>query len=209
MSASVPPEVNIISEGEVLQLSLKSKEQISEDDYFEIIGRKTAELFKASSRSAAVLSKASHEEVESAGDFAYSLGIAFQIQDDLLDYFGNEKVTGKKIGKDFLEGKITIPLLRAIKLASEENKKTIFKLMEKKNSSDLLQIIEIIESSGALDGVQKTCDSYIDNCLTQLNFFPDSIYKTQLMSIVMDVKVRESGADYEDCLLYNKHILTK
>ena len=183
---------NIISEGEVLQLSLKSKELISEDDYFEIIGRKTAELFKASSRSAAVLSEASHKEVESAGDFAYSLGIAFQIQDDLLDYFGDEKVTGKKIGKDFLEGKITLPLLRAIKLASEENKKTIFKLMEKKNSSDLLQIIEIIESSGALDGVHKTCDSYIDNCLTQLNFFPDSIYKTQLMSIVRDVKVRES-----------------
>ena len=64
--------------------------------------------------------------------------------------------------------------------------------MEKKNSSDLLQIIEIIESSGALEEVQKTCDSYIDNCLTQLNFFPDSIYKTQLMNIVMDIKVRES-----------------
>jgi len=183
---------NIISEGEVLQLSLKSKELISEDDYFEIIGRKTAELFKASSRSAAVLSEASHEEVESAGDFAYSLGIAFQIQDDLLDYFGNEKVTGKKIGKDFLEGKITLPLLRAIKLASEENKKTIFKLMEKKNSSDLLQIIEIIKSSGALEGVQKTCDSYIDNCFTKLNFFPDSIYKTQLLNIVRDIKVRDA-----------------
>ena len=183
---------NIISEGEVLQLSLKSKELISEDDYFEIIGRKTAELFKASSRSAAVLSEASHEEVESVGDFAYSLGIAFQIQDDLLDYFGNEKVTGKKIGKDFLEGKITLTLLRAIKLASEENKKTIFKLMEKKNSSDLLQIIEIIKSSGALEGVQKTCDSYLDNCFTKLNFFPDSIYKTQLLNIVRDIKVRDA-----------------
>ena len=183
---------NSISEGEILQLSLKSKELISEDDYFEIIGRKTAELFKASSRSAAVLSEASYEEVESAGDFAYSLGIAFQIQDDLLDYFGNEKVTGKKIGKDFLEGKITLPLLRAIKLASEENKKTIFKLMEKKNSSDLLQIIEIIKSSGALEGVQKTCDSYIDNCFTKLNFFPDSIYKTQLLNIVRDIKVRDA-----------------
>ena len=183
---------NIISEGEVLQLSLKSNKLISEDNYFEIIGRKTAELFKASSRSAAVLSEASHEEVESAGDFAYSLGIAFQIQDDLLDYFGNEKVTGKKIGKDFLEGKITLPLLRAIKLASEENKKTIFKLMEKKNSSDLIQLIEIIKSSGALEGVQKTCDSYIDNCFTKLNFFPDSIYKTQLLNIVRDIKVRDA-----------------
>ena len=183
---------NIISEGEILQLSLKSKGLISEDDYFEIIGRKTAELFKASSKSAAVLSEASLEEVESAGDFAYSLGIAFQIQDDLLDYFGNEKATGKRIGKDFQEGKITLPLLRAIQLASKENKETILKLMQTKNSSDLPQVIEIIKSTGALNGVQKTCDSYIDNCLTKLSLFPDSIYKAQLMNIVRDIKVREA-----------------
>ena len=64
--------------------------------------------------------------------------------------------------------------------------------MEKKNSSDLLQIIEIIKSSGALERVQKTCDSYIDNCFTKLNFFPDSIYKTQLLNIVRDIKVRDA-----------------
>jgi octaprenyl-diphosphate synthase len=180
---------NIISEGEVLQLSLKSKGLISEDDYFEIIGRKTAELFKASSKSAAVLSEASLEEVESAGEFAYSLGIAFQIQDDLLDYFGNEEATGKKIGKDFQEGKITLPLLRAIQLAYKE---TILRLIQMKNSSDLPQVIDIIKSTGALNGVQKTCDSYIDKCLTKLTFFPTSIYKTELMSIVRDIKVRES-----------------
>ena len=183
---------NIISEGEVLQLSFKSKGLISEDDYFEIIRRKTAELFKASSKSAAVLSEASFEEVESAGDFAFSLGIAFQIQDDLLDYFGNEKATGKRIGKDFQEGKITLPLLRAIQLASKENKETILKLMQTKNSSDLPQVIEIIKSTGALNGVQKTCDSYIDNCLTKLSLFPDSIYKAQLMNMVRDIKVREA-----------------
>ena len=183
---------NIISEGEVLQLSLKSKDLISEDDYFEIIGRKTAELFKASSNSAAVLSEASLKEVESAGDFAYSLGIAFQIQDDLLDYFGNEEATGKKIGKDFQEGKITLPLLRAIQLASKENKETILRLMQTKNSSDLPQVIEIIKSTGALNGVKKTCDSYISNCLSKLTFFPASIYKTQLINIVRDIKVRES-----------------
>jgi len=183
---------NIISEGEVLQLSLKSRDLISEDDYFEIIGRKTAELFKASSESAAVLSEASLQEVESAGDFAFSLGMAFQIQDDLLDYFGNEEITGKKIGKDFQEGKITLPLLRAIQLASQENKETIFKLMGTKNSSDLPQVIEIIKSTGALNRVEETCDSYINNCLSKLNFFPDSIYKTQLTNIVRDIKVRDA-----------------
>ena len=64
--------------------------------------------------------------------------------------------------------------------------------MQTKNSSDLPQVIEIIKSTGALNGVQKTYDSYIDNCLTKLTLFPDSIYKTQLMSIVRDIKVREA-----------------
>ena len=103
-----------------------------------------------------------------------------------------KKLLGKRIGKDFQEGKITLPLLRAIQLASKENKETILKLMQTKNSSDLPQVIEIIKSTGALDEVQKTCDSYIDNCLTKLTSFPDSIYKTQLMNIVRDIKVREA-----------------
>tara|TARA_B100001146_G_C16194875_1_gene441085 strand:- start:1148 stop:2113 length:966 start_codon:yes stop_codon:yes gene_type:complete len=183
---------NIISEGEVLQLSLNSKSVISDDDYFEIIGRKTAELFKASSKSGAVLSGASIKEIDSAGDFAYSLGIAFQIQDDLLDYFGNEEITGKKIGKDFQEGKVTLPLLRAIELTSNKNKRTILKLIKKKDSPSLSKVIEIIKTTGALKEVQKTCDSYIDNCLAKLLLFPDSDYKIMLQDIVKDIRKRKA-----------------
>ncbi len=182
---------NIISEGEVLQLSLKNKAIISEKDYFEIIGRKTAELFKAASQSAAVLSGASNEVVKTAGDFAYSLGIAFQIQDDLLDYFGNKELTGKKIGKDFEEGKITLPLLRTIKLTSNQNKKTILKLISKKDSSSLSQVIEIIKGSGALKEVQEIYNSYIEDCLSKVSLFPDSIYKIKIQNIVKEVSERK------------------
>ena len=182
---------NIISEGEVLQLSLKNKAIISEKDYFEIIGRKTAELFKAASQSAAVLSGASNEVVKTAGDFAYSLGIAFQIQDDLLDYFGNKELTGKKIGKDFEEGKITLPLLRTIKLTSNQNKKTILKLISKKDSSSLSKVIEIIKESGALEEVQEICNSYIEDCLSKVSLFPDSIYKIKIQNIVKEVSERK------------------
>ena len=182
---------NIISEGEVLQLSLKNKAIISEKDYFEIIGRKTAELFKAASQSAAVLSGASNEVVKTAGDFAYSLGIAFQIQDDLLDYFGNKKLTGKKIGKDFEEGKITLPLLRTIKLTSNQNKKTILKLISKKDTSSLSQVIEIIKGSGALKEVQEIYNSYIEDCLSKVSLFPDSIYKIKIQNIVKEVSERK------------------
>ena len=182
---------NIISEGEVLQLSLKNKAIISEKDYFEIIGRKTAELFKAASQSAAVLSGASNEVVKTAGDFAYSLGIAFQIQDDLLDYFGNKELTGKKIGKDFEEGKITLPLLRTIKLTSNQNKKTILKLISKKDTSSLSQVIEIIKGSGALKEVQEIYNSYIEDCLSKVSLFPDSIYKIKIQNIVKEVSERK------------------
>ena len=182
---------NIISEGEVLQLSLKNKAIISEKDYFEIIGRKTAELFKAASQSAAVLSGASNEVIKTAGDFAYSLGIAFQIQDDLLDYFGNKELTGKKIGKDFEEGKITLPLLRTIKLTSNQNKKTILKLISKKDTSSLSQVIEIIKGSGALKEVQEIYNSYIEDCLSKVSLFPDSIYKIKIQNIVKEVSERK------------------
>ena len=182
---------NIISEGEVLQLSLKNKAIISEKDYFEIIGRKTAELFKAASQSAAVLSGASNEVVKTAGDFAYSLGIAFQIQDDLLDYFGNKELTGKKIGKDFEEGKITLPLLRTIELTSNKNKKTILKLISKKDSSSLSKVIEIIKGSGALKEVQEIYNSYIEDCLSKISLFPDSIYKIKIQNIVKEVSERK------------------
>ena len=182
---------NIISEGEVLQLSLKNKAIISEKDYFEIIGRKTAELFKAASQSAAVLSGASNEVIKIAGDFAYSLGIAFQIQDDLLDYFGNKKLTGKKIGKDFEEGKITLPLLRTIELTSNQNKKTILKLISKKDSLSLSKVIEIIKGSGALKEVQEIYNSYIEDCLSKVSLFPDSIYKIKIQNLIKEVSERK------------------
>ena len=182
---------NIISEGEVLQLSLKNKAIISEKDYFEIIGRKTAELFKAASQSAAVLSGASNEVIKTAGDFAYSLGIAFQIQDDLLDYFGNKKLTGKKIGKDFEEGKITLPLLRTIELTSNQNKKTILKLISKKDSLSLSKVIEIIKGSGALKEVQEIYNSYIEDCLSKVSLFPDSIYKIKIQNLIKEVSERK------------------
>jgi len=116
---------NKISEGEVLQLNLKGSIVISEKEYFEIIERKTAELFKASAHTAALIAEAKKDLVKLSSEFAFTLGIAFQLRDDLLDYHGNELKTGKSIGKDFLEGKITLPLIRAFNLAKKEDLKII------------------------------------------------------------------------------------
>ena len=92
---------NKISEGEVLQLSMKKQSNLSEEDYFNIIDRKTAELFKVSAVTAGILCKCTKPEIDSLNNFATSLGLAFQIQDDILDYFGQENLIGKKVGKDY------------------------------------------------------------------------------------------------------------
>ena len=114
---------NKISEGEVLQLSLKNKDILSEEDYFEIINRKTAELFKCAAVTAGILSSCDKDQINGLARFSSSLGISFQIQDDILDYFGKEELTGKKVGKDFEEGKFTLPVLIALEKMSDEKKK--------------------------------------------------------------------------------------
>ena len=183
---------NVISEGEVLQLSLKGKGVISEESYFEIIERKTAELFKAASLSAAVLSNASREQIRSAGEFAFSLGIAFQIQDDLLDYMGDEVLTGKKIGKDFEEKKITLPIIKTLELVSEEEKNLILDQFIKGDTDCLQGIISSIKDSGAIKEVQKISDQYTEVCYEKLSSFPESIYKEELLLILKNLQKRDS-----------------
>jgi len=183
---------NRISEGEVLQLSLKKREILSKKDYFEIIDRKTAELFKASAITAGSLASCSEDEFISLTNFAISLGMNFQIKDDLLDYFGDEELTGKKIGKDFEEGKFTLPLIIALPLMSEENKSMILETLFNRNKSDFKTIIKIIMDTGAIENVEEICNQFTETCFKELETFPESDYKTGLIDIVENINTRVS-----------------
>ena len=110
------------SDSPAIKLLIESN-KLREEDYYEIIGRKTAELFKASALSAALLSNANNKLVEASGNFAFSLGMVFQLRDDLLDYSGNKEITGKITGKDFMEGKVTLPLIKAFEFSSPKDLK--------------------------------------------------------------------------------------
>ena len=182
---------NRISEGEVLQLILRGQANCSEKDYFEIIGRKTAELFKASSLSAAIIAETSKELRQSSSKFAYSLGIAFQIKDDLLDYIGEEKTTGKKIGKDFEEGKLTLPLIKTFSLCSKKEIKFLKDTLKKKDNRKLSKVISIVRNSGALKQVEKEVNKHSKSCLKQLSLFPQTPYRTELENIVNSLKIRK------------------
>ena len=181
---------NKISEGEVLQLALKGGKIISENEYFEIIERKTAELFMASAVSAALLSKASKRQINVVKEFSYCLGIAFQIRDDLLDYIGKESKTGKRTGKDFEEGKITLPLIKALEDCSLEEAEFIKSAIVNKKSKRFEEVKEIIKKSGALRKAQETVNQYSLQCLKELRKLPESKYRDSLEIIVKELSER-------------------
>ncbi|MDG2020049.1 MAG: polyprenyl synthetase family protein [SAR86 cluster bacterium] len=181
---------NKISEGEVLQLALKNKEVLSEEDYFEIIDRKTAELFKSSAVTAGILSSCDMDQLSSLARFATSLGISFQIQDDILDYFGNEELTGKKLGKDFEEGKFTLPILIALKKMSDDEKSKFLDMFELGKKDDFSEILALLSLKETITDIQDTFNYYSNICKEELNKMPDNRYKEALNDIVINLDSR-------------------
>ena len=181
---------NRISEGEVLQLSLKNSDVLVEEDYFEIIDRKTAELFKVSATTAGILCSCNEDEIQSLGKFSSNLGIAFQIQDDILDYYGDENLTGKKLGKDFEEGKYTLPVILALKNASPENRSKLKSLFRSRKQEDFQDVLEILNSANTYEEIQKVFFFYSTICEEELKNVPSNQYRDSLEDIVANLGTR-------------------
>ena len=181
---------NKISEGEVLQLSMKKKSNLSEEDYFNIIDRKTAELFKVSAVTAGILCKCTKPEIDSLNNFATSLGLAFQIQDDILDYFGQENLTGKKVGKDYEEGKFTLPIILSLKTMNQTNKTKLLSLFETRKIKDFAEILALMESEKILEQLQTIFTRYSNECINELKKLPHNQYRDALENIVRNLSSR-------------------
>ena len=183
---------NRISEGEVLQLSLKNKDKLTENQYFEIIDRKTAELFKVSSVTAGILALCSKDQLDSLSQFSTSLGIAFQIQDDILDYYGDEKFTGKKVGKDYEEGKFTLPIITALKNADPKIQKKLLSLFEKNEKNNFEEVLNLLETANTYEKMQEVFIYYSKDCMNKLENVPQSRYREALEDIVSNLGLRLS-----------------
>ena len=181
---------NRISEGEVLQLSLKNETSLIKKDYFEIIERKTAELFKVSALTAGILSSSNNEQLKSLEKFSTSLGTAFQIQDDILDYYGDESLTGKKLGKDFEEGKFTLPIIIALEELDKENKNNLLSLIKRGGKKDFLKVLDILENGNIFNQMQVIFDLYSKECKTELKKLPNNPYRDALEEIVTNLGSR-------------------
>ena len=146
----VADATNLIAEGEVLQLMHTGDAELAEDAYFEVIRRKTAKLFEAAGRLGAVLGHAEPALEEGLAAFALHLGTAFQIMDDVLDYSGDAAAIGKNLGDDLAEGKMTLPLIRALAIATPDEAALIRHAVSGGGLTDFRPVVAMLERSGAL-----------------------------------------------------------
>ena len=181
---------NKISEGEVLQLSMRKQSDLSEEDYFNIIDRKTAELFKVSAVTAGILCESAEPVLDSLNNFATSLGLAFQIQDDILDYYGQENLTGKKVGKDFEEGKFTLPIILSLKTMNHTNKTRLLSLFKTRKIEDFAEILALMESEKTTEQLQTIFTHYSNECINELEKLPQNQYRDALENIVRNLGSR-------------------
>ena len=176
---------NVIAEGEVLQLMNMHDADLAVDDYLRVIRFKTAKLFEASARLGAVLADTGPDLEASCADFGRSLGTAFQLIDDLLDYEGNSDDLGKNIGDDLREGKPTLPLLVAMQRAAEPDRALIRHAIQHGEVNKLPQIIELVRRTGALDATRQAAQHEADKARTALAALPESRAKRALLDLAV------------------------
>lgn len=173
-----------LAEGEMLQLQKAQLGDTDEQDYLRIIYSKTASLFEAACVAAAVSVGSSKAYIQAARDYAVSLGIAFQIQDDILDYSGTEAV-GKPLGADILEQKITMPLLGALKQVDSDVASGIIKKVEEitEHPEYREEILDFVNEHGGIDYATSALSGYVEQAIRALDVLPDSKAKEYLVEL--------------------------
>jgi len=174
---------NKIAEGEVLQLLNAHDPDTTEDRYFEVIYRKTAKLFEAGTRIAAILSGASPALEGAMATYGRHLGTAFQLVDDLLDYQSNSDDLGKNAGDDLAEGKPTLPLIHALRNGTSEQQEIIRRSIEQGSVAELARIANAIESTGGLAYTAHLARREAALAIEALADLPDSAYKHALREL--------------------------
>jgi octaprenyl-diphosphate synthase len=171
---------NVISEGEVQQMANAGNPDISEEIYRQVIYRKTAKLFEAAAQVGACLAGKNQDAMIAYGKH---LGLAFQIADDVLDYQGDIEVTGKNIGSDLAEGKMTLPLIFARDNAGSEHADLIRKAIAGKTADDFGTILQVVNTSGGLSYSRQQAAKEVELAKHALVGMPDGEYKHVLLDL--------------------------
>ena len=183
---------NVIAEGEVLQLMNMHDAGLTEEGYLRVIRSKTAKLFEASARLAALLAGSSADVEQHCAEYGQALGTAFQVIDDVLDYDGDVLEMGKNLGDDLREGKVTLPLIIAMQRGTEAERLTIRQAIETGGTGQMAEIIAIVQQTGALQATRDAAAAEALRALNALQTLPQNPYSHALEQLASQLLVRRS-----------------
>ena len=174
-----------IAQGEILQLQHKGEIDILEETYLKIISSKTASLFSAATKVAAILAERDSKYKEALEFYGKNLGLTFQIADDTLDYNSELKIFGKKIGNDFFEGKVTLPIILLYQKVADTDKIKLKSLFDKdkRSSNELEYVLSLIKKNNIIKECYKKAEHFINLSYNSLSVFEESKEKNILKSL--------------------------
>ena len=181
---------NTIAQGEVMQLMNIENVDISEESYMEIIYRKTAILFEASAKIGGVLSNINDSSVEDLGAYGKNFGIAYQLRNDYLDYFGDSSLTGKNIAEDLVEGKVTLPLIHSLRVSDDKERDVIVEKIHNPKSDNLSEINTVLKKNESDKYLEDLIDDFSNIAIECLDAYKSNDNYRALASLTEMCKDR-------------------
>jgi len=174
-----------IAQGEVMQLEHKGEADLLEETYIDIINLKTAALFSAATKTGACLAKSNEKEKSALESYGKNIGLAFQIADDALDYYSKEIIFGKKIGKDFYEGKVTLPLIIIFQRAEINERNFLIEMFKKdeRTKEDFEKTLQLIKKYRAVEDSLQRAEYFVNVSHDALGLFKDCLEKKTLQNL--------------------------
>jgi octaprenyl-diphosphate synthase len=174
---------NVLAEGEVLQLLNMHDPDVSQERYLQVIGSKTAKLFEAAAELGALIAGANDDQIAAAGEYGRSLGTAFQLIDDVLDYAGDASEIGKNVGDDLREGKPTMPLIYLMEHGTPEQRDLVRTCIEQGDEEHFDTVLAAITTSGALDYTRRQAELAAERASAAIADLPAGEYKESLLQL--------------------------
>ncbi len=183
---------NVIAEGEVQQLMNTHDASLDEAGYLHVIRSKTAKLFEASARLAAILAGSTPDIEQACADYGQALGTAFQVIDDVLDYDGDAQEMGKNLGDDLREGKVTLPLIIAMQRGSQAQRELLRNVIETGSADELQPVIAIIRETGALTATRDAAAAQARLAMDAAAKLPANPYTKGLLQLAAQLLERRT-----------------
>lgn len=183
---------NVIAEGEVLQLMNMHDASLDEAAYLRVIRSKTAKLFEASARLASVLVGSDADTEQACATYGQALGTAFQVIDDVLDYEGSTTELGKNLGDDLREGKVTLPIICALRRCNADQRQMLVSAIENGEVEHLDEILAIVRDTGALEVAKASAQAEAQRAIDAAMQLPDNIHRAGMLQLAASLQERRS-----------------